>query len=289
MNSLYLNEDFRHSVKFGNVRMAKILIELGKVDIMKIEPIKACIKYTNLELVKHIIELGFDFDNNKDKLLEIAIGSGNLEMVTFFVTKGADINKITMYDGRYHNIRKSIFKCIEIGNLEILQYLVDNGALIHDCYGIFKFAIYCGNLEMIKYFVNQKVNLTEGLLRCAVDRGEFTIMKYLIEECNYTVNEVHVLSILAEYGCLDMIEYLLSKGANLHCFDILITSISNNRTAIVNYMVSFYPNEINNLNGELISDIVKAISKKELSDYHSLIDLFRNIGIDVYDMIEKEC
>jgi ankyrin repeat protein len=88
---------------------------------------------------------------NINKIIHQAIELNNLEVLYYIVENGADVNLLN-YDGN-----TPLLMAIEQQNLEIIQYLVENGADVNlengDRYTPLLMAIEQQNLEIIQYLV----------------------------------------------------------------------------------------------------------------------------------------
>ena len=116
----------------------------------------------NLELVKHVIDLGVDVnleDGNGRTPLRIAIYKNNLEIITLLSKNGANLNSIDSL--RWTPLTYAIEKK---KNLEIVKLLVENGADINDHCGsfanAFQVAILANNLEVVEFFMENGADLT---------------------------------------------------------------------------------------------------------------------------------
>ena len=98
----------------------------------------------------------------------------NLDIIKYLVENGANI----------HTEKNYLLKAAaENGYLEIVKFLVEKGANIHagDDY-VLKSAAYNGHLEMVKYFVEKGANIhahNDEALKWAAEKGHLEVVKYL--------------------------------------------------------------------------------------------------------------
>ena len=101
-----------------------------------------------------------------------------------------------------------------------------------------------GHVEIVKYLITNGANVhanNNQALRNAALGGHLEVVKYLIEDHDANVNPEHdhVLSGAVEYGHLDVVKYLVSKGANVHARDdyALCCAVEYGHLEVVKYLV----------------------------------------------------
>ena len=107
----------------------------------------------------------------------------------------------------------------ENGYLEIVQYLVNNGANVNSLSRFIHIIAENGHLDIIDYFVKKGINLhydNDLPLRAAAERGQLDVVKYLVDigldinsDSNYCLRKA------AENNHLDVVNFLIEKGANV--------------------------------------------------------------------------
>ena len=120
--------------------------------------------------------------------------------------------------------------CMKKKNLENIKFLRKKGANVgrsnRDMESTVTLAASFGDLEMVKYFLEKFSVESRGyegktVLLCACTNvGNLEMVKYLVETKRANINAVDsdkncVLSVCAEYGDADMLEYLLRKDAKV--------------------------------------------------------------------------
>lgn len=121
-----------------------------------------------------------------------------------------------------------------------------------------------------------------------VSERELEIALTLLQYDNDIRNKALILSI--KKNRLDFVKHLVEKEVNIYEneHNALFFSAENCYLEIVEYLLSFYK----------ISKAIKIIKnyhtmmnillKKDISKYPLLIQFYRELGIDLFDMIEKE-
>jgi ankyrin repeat protein len=139
-----------------------------------------------------------------------------------------------------------------MGCVEIVEYLVENGADIHAENDVaLRGAAFYGNLEVVKYLTEHGANIhvdNEYALRSSYWKLSLNVFKYLIEQgANIHVNNEWPLRIGVQSGDINIVKYLIEHGADLYTNsdEPLKMSSANGHLAIVNYLVVDCDMEIN--------------------------------------------
>lgn len=177
------------SCRLGQLKIVKYFVEdFGlrsgyELDFHRNSAIYYCAANNQLELLKYLVSLGFDFVSRNlsgESPFDVSCSSGNLEIVKYFISIGCEISQ---------NVVKIV---VDHGHLELLKFFVSIGVKIDSLnasngLGLLHIAASAGNLEMLKFFVsigfslNEKNETNETLLFVAARSSQLGIMKYLIE------------------------------------------------------------------------------------------------------------
>ena len=163
-------------------------------------------------------------------LLSIACESENIEIVKILIKYGAKIYSETERESEWEDfceVKNPIICACKNGNVDILNFLVDNGANldIRDRNGntLVDIAIYNNNIDILKYLVS-KVKTVNLNLHAACNIGNTEIVKYLIEKganINQRQFKTHGQTPIEAAGNnLEIIRLLLSLGAKPSLFGI---------------------------------------------------------------------
>lgn len=141
-----------------------------------------------------------------DSCLWRSSGSGNISLMNYFINKGADI--VSGLEGA------AAAGNIELFNKFVEQYRIPDYTTALN-YSLENAAIY-GQLEMVKYLIDQGATDLNKQLILATRYGHLEIVQYLIDHGANDLNRG--LSEAASHGYFDIVQYLISRGANDFCF-----------------------------------------------------------------------
>jgi ankyrin repeat protein len=125
----------------------------------------------NLEMVKFLVSEGADVNmvnNNGGTALMAASEKGNLEIVKFLVSKGADVNAVN------NNGNTALMLASENGNLEMVKFLFSEGADVNAVNNIGNTALMnasmFGRLKVVQFLVSKgaDVNMVNNNGRSAL-------------------------------------------------------------------------------------------------------------------------
>lgn len=172
--------------------------------------------------IKNVIEFIIDKENytalefllrnteNKDNLaLKISSEKGNLNFVKYLI-EGFNVD---------NNV--ALLNSVRFEQINIINYLLENNTNVnfHEDDLIEYVFNYNDNIEIMKILLrySDDNNRNIALFYCS-DFGNLEIVKFLIEDLGVDINIEHdrtlINSIKAEH--LDIIEYLVNNGANIH-------------------------------------------------------------------------
>jgi len=227
-----LNSDgetiINYAIISGNLKTVKYLIKIG-ANINN----KAKIKYNFIiknKKVKKIIKTKEENTKYGDTPLIIAIKTGDEEIVSLLIEKGAIIN----LKNNHSNIPINI--SVKKNNIPITKYLIKKGAKVnpeHDSWNVpLILGIRNDNLEMVKLLVengadiNRKESVYMKPIKIAVLDFDFTdkftdqrleIIKYLVKKG--AVLDDNILYLAVKANSVKLIKFLLENGAKLKLND----------------------------------------------------------------------
>lgn len=193
--------------------------------------IKNYIKKGNLESLTqklkadHIVYV----DRSGNNLLHFCAVNGDFPTFQLLHEKGVDIHLKTKKG-------KSVLEeACEAGNVEMVSYCLKQGV---EGTNVVRYALDGGSIEVFKMFVSSKADLPEKLdcLHLATFRGNQLFAEYLLGTVGLDVDAPSTdykgatpLYNLAYRDHVDMVEYLIAKGANVNapCLDGGETPIFN--------------------------------------------------------------
>ncbi len=144
-------------------RHVKIVMEIFKY----ILNFRICNQNKIIEIVKYLIYQGV----KKEDILVKAAFYGSIETVKYIVSEGVDMNS--------HEIRIALEFAAEDGDIEIVKYLIYQGARTLD--QALKYAAQKGQLEIVKYLISEGANVNNAL-RCTTYYGYIILGKYINKE-----------------------------------------------------------------------------------------------------------
>jgi ankyrin repeat protein len=152
------------------------------------------VQQRNIECVRFLMEKGAEY---RESILYLAIYIGHVECVKYFTEHhGADLNKTDVCgQGLIHTVALQ-------GNLDCLQYLVENGADVNkfdnDGEGPIHLAVRCGHFDCLKFLVEKGADVNA------------------VEKCHNRNKDRTVLTLAVFNGHLDCVKYLIEQGASIH-------------------------------------------------------------------------
>ena len=172
-------------------------------------------------------------DQKSDQeILFLFIERGDIESLKKFLRKYNDVNMI------YLNNLSLLGKAVFQGQYEIVKYLVSIGSIIDSLNEIsnntigtpFFIACLCGYKDIAHYLylngaeINYKSPDDTTPLFWAVWNGHLNIVKYLISELNYDINEPSfygrsAIFVAIENDQYEIFKYLISNGADVNFID----------------------------------------------------------------------
>lgn len=237
-----------------------IIMYLEKsIDIYNKLAFNTSVEYQQLKIINYLIQNGkYDQSDFKNGLYT-SVTKGNLDMVKLF-TPYAKNDKQVFYD-----VLKDSVENYSSNNkqLKIIRFLINNFDIdyvdkISINKFIFQYAAVNDYVEIIKILADHSYS-HEYFLNFAVNGRRTQIVYFFIKKRVIIFDEA--LTHALEYNREDVVDYLLD------CFSDLKKSLKNEnlRNALIKYMMVH-----------------------DLSKYQKIVNIFREIGIDLYDMIENE-
>lgn len=170
----------------------------------------------------------------KELGLSLAIKYGRLNIVKYLVENGANI---------HHDSGEPIRDACRNGHLSVVKYLVEKGVDIHNHQeASMRLACFNGYLKIVKYLVSLGVNCNTGdhfyLASCG---GHLDVVKYLVSQgVDHLQDDDRALWNASGNGHLDIVQYLFENGVyTIHTFSecALQSASMNGHLDIVKYLV----------------------------------------------------
>lgn len=162
-----LKENFNYDYTEGN---PAIQLQIFRHNYGENENLVISSQNGELSLVKYFLSQGADFRKNEHKAFRDACLFGHLSVVKYLLELGSDIHAYDECALTWASVE---------GYLDIVKYLVEKGANIHANYDYaLMLAIEYGHLEVVKILVYQGMKLDIALKR-AYGYNQLEIVRYL--------------------------------------------------------------------------------------------------------------
>ena len=221
------NTPLHYAAFAGHLETVKFLLEEARCDPYDIDAVLDSVAGGNFHILKyllHVSRIYKDFHNPRSgfSLLSMAATKGHLNLI------GCRTSHFNPF------IQSPLHTAAGAGQLEIVKYLLNRCPNMYysDCYSSpFFSAAAGGHMNVIKYFLEEQFDPNTFLcggnlpIHGAAAYGHMAILKYLVEEIKCDVNSINQdkttpLSWAAYLGQLDVIRYLVTKGADLSSRDV---------------------------------------------------------------------
>ena len=211
----------------GKLEVVRYLIDLG-ADIRYGLIITSC-KCGHLNVAKYLVNSGADIHVLNEAPLKWACEKGYLEIVKFLISRGA-------------TIKDSLSHASMGGHVDIIKYLLEKGADLH--YGdeeALRFAAHEGHFEVVKFLIEAGANIharDDSSLTEASAEGHFEVVKYLVS----VGADIHIDNDYALRWAknLEVVKHLVEAGADIHAHDdfALKLSFEKGNLDIVRFLIS---------------------------------------------------
>ena len=191
------DEIFLTAATAKNTAVIKFLID-NKLDLGSPSPIFAAAFSGNLE----IMQLLENYYKDKDRyynyhLLSNAIKGGHMEILTALKPMFGSVPDIVKIAAKENNI-------------DIVKYLVENGANIDYSTEI---SAENNNIEMLKYLINSKFPVYSRTIYIAIKNGNLELIKYLVSFGIIMRSEDFTTA--SEYGQLEILKFLKNRDLEI--------------------------------------------------------------------------
>lgn len=204
---------------YGHIEILKYALENGANDIKKI--LLSSIEHGRLNCVKYIIKKKLYEDLKKAALT--AAKYGKLNIVKYIVKKGyKDFNNIAFIGAVYKF-------------LDIVEYAVDNGAVVSD-----ELLNFCRSDEIRRYLIKKNKKLANDLAIIAARENKLDLMKYAIEN---GADHYQFYSITAsKSGNIPILKYLIDNGYKLNYMEIMKDASYYDQLNVLKFMFEIVEN-----------------------------------------------
>lgn len=177
-------------------------------------------------IVKILENKGWNFDN----CLSYASKEGNLDIVKYLLSKGIDMND------EYNGNNFSLYYACRYGHAKIVKILIENNANINYDEPLIDVACAEGFEDIVKILIKNGANIT-GCLKYACMGGNLNLVKYLVEQEKMNVNEEGTLQYACRFNHIDIVEYLIKNNASIDDSHVMLTACKYGHNDIVRLLI----------------------------------------------------
>ncbi|XP_042910939.1 alpha-latrocrustotoxin-Lt1a-like isoform X2 [Parasteatoda tepidariorum] len=259
------------AVSHGHLEVTKLFIEediniVYKKDITGKSSVDIAAENSYNDIIYAFVDKGLNLTGLYGEgrpLLHTFAKIGNIEMVQYFLSRGADLRGLDFERKTFYDL------AVENGHKNIVEYIFKNITISRPQLDeVSCKAIASGQLDIIKYLMEQN-EISCDPLQTAASEGQLDIVKYLLEEAAYHVNENRngqtALCNAMKKGHYDVVRYLVSKRAEIDrdC------SIGSKKYTPLIYVIEYKNIEIFKFFVDSISDINRKDIFKNTPLYYS--------------------
>jgi len=189
----------------GDLEAVKVFAETAEKDDLAVH--QAVMK-GHLEIVQFLFEKWDGLDVNRH--FQWACYSGQLQVAQSLLEKGTNVNDTA---GKYTALEGA---CIG-GYIEIIKFLLKNGALITDNRA-FQAACKYGHFEIVKFLFDKGADIhsdDESPLFHACLGGYIEIIRFLFENGAFIAHK-RMFQAACKYGRIELVKFLFEQGADIH-------------------------------------------------------------------------
>ena len=222
------------SAKNGSNRLVKYFVDMGTDVCLKTNDGKNCLHiaalYGHLNLCKIFIDqYSFDVslaDHEKCAALHYSAKNGSLNLFTYFIGIGTDIN----FKGS--NERNCLHIAALYGHLNLCKTLIDRYSFDvnmtdNEGWTALHFSAKNGSYELVRYFaemgidINQSTSDKMNCLHIAALYGHLNLCKILKDKHYFDVDTAakdgwRVIHFSVRSGCYELVRYFVDKGSNIY-------------------------------------------------------------------------
>ena len=204
--------------------------------------------------------------------LELNAIRGHLDIIKSLMTIDIDFSR-------------AFFNSAYYGHLDVVKYFVEKGADIHaNAEEALRWSAREGHLDVVKYLTEQGADIhahSEEALQWSAEHGYLSVVKYLIEKgANVHANSKCVLEICGRHGYLEIIKFLVDK--NLH-IDTVNAPKHNVQTNVFKFMMEKNAYIKTGLDSYEHFDIIKFIGP---GAHFNSFKFIKSTAYERYDLIE---
>ena len=230
-------------------------------------------------LIKYNVDINMPDDDDITPLM-YAASVGDIEIVKKLLDNKASIKLVDNLG------RNALTHAAMSGNITIIELLLDNGLTLKnkiENISLLMWAVIYDNLKSVKYLIQKGMDIKEKdkngwnpfMFACAkgyMDIIEYTLKIYPNILAEKSKNNETALIIAADNEKIEVVDYLLSKGAcikekNSQCRTALEIAIIKNNFEICELIINFYKINYANYNFQEEYNLAKEKGNKKIIDF----------------------
>jgi len=227
----------------GHVEMMKYIVSKKTCVVFDSEVIMST-NFGHTSMVKYLMSVPIYIYIRIDHFLAFAAGKGQLQIVQYLVKICANVNAVFDYDSCFVEAGQTTIGLAALnGHFEVVKYLVENGATIHDN-NVLILGARGGNLNIVTYLKsvgsNLRENNDEALINAAA-YGHLEVVKYLVDNgADIHAQNEQAFKLSSVCNKLEMVRYLVDMGADVHVDNecALANSIRCDNVELAKYLIS---------------------------------------------------
>jgi ankyrin repeat protein len=192
----------------------------------------------NLAGVKSTLQSGADINflyNSEDGTwgaLHLAAYNGHLEIVNFLLENNADLDTFAaFFEGEIPVNGTALHLAAHAGQLKVMEALIAKGANLNGSDGTYDYltplhtAVRDGKMDAVKLLLDKGADINafngaeDTAITIAAENGQLEILQFLVSKgssLNVSSNVQTPLLAAAENGHLNVVKYLVEKGLNIN-------------------------------------------------------------------------
>ena len=190
------------------------------------------VRNRNTEIINALLNIGV-FDNQDIYILAISTASeiGDIETLRRILDLGVDIEGTDI----------GIDKAIEGGHPEVIQFLLDRGAILEnnsDTLFSLSQASKKGYYEVVQFVLDRGISVERDIMNAtsAIANGHLEILQLLLDRGTVIIEEF--LNLASDKGYFEIVQFLLDNGARLEPINVALGQASKNgHTRIVQLLL----------------------------------------------------
>ena len=227
-----LELSFSNAAKMGHLDVVKLFLSRVKFTQSRLDRAlsDSCQKF-HLDVVRILLDHGSNI-RSCNSGLQTAARIGRADVVKFILDLGFDVH---IHDDF------ALLNASECGHLEVVKIIVNDKANLNICNAAFKNSLIHGHLNIVQFFIERGLVIDfNSTLQFAARKGYLDLSRLFLE-CGADINadDDRALCEASSSGHVELVKFLIESGANIHADDdcaLRETSVCG-RTEVVKLLI----------------------------------------------------